>query len=170
MVRKRGRVSQEQSSSESFTIIQVDVEEVELVAPLFDAYRQFYGNAPDAEGATDFLTERLGNNESVIFLALAGEGEKQTPLGFTQLYPLFSSIQMKSLWLLNDLFVAPESRRSGVGRALLLHARLFAEESGAAGMMLETAVDNTPAQTLYESLGWVRETKFYTYNLELPSA
>ena len=77
---------------------------------------------------------------------------------------------MKPYWLLNDLFVAPGSRRSGVGRALLEHARLFAEENGAAGLMLETAVDNIPAQALYESLGWVRETKFYTYNLELPSA
>ena len=163
-------MSQQRPSPESITIIQVDVEEVELVAPLFDAYRQFYRSEPDIEGATDFLTERLGNNESVIFLALIGEGEQQTPVGFTQLYPLFSSTRMKSLWLLNDLFVAPEWRRFGVGRALLEHARLFAEESGAAGLMLETAVDNTPAQALYESLGWVRETKFYTYNLELPSA
>ena len=138
------------------------------MAPLFDAYRQFYGSETDIEGATDFLTERLGNNESVIFLALIGEGEQATPVGFTQLYPLFSSTRMKSLWLLNDLFVAPESRRFGVGRTLLEHARDLAMESGAAGLMLETAVDNTPAQALYESLGWVRETKFYTYNLELP--
>lgn len=163
-------MSQETATPEGITIIQVDVEEVELVAPLFDAYRQFYGCEPDTEGAVDFLTERLGNNESVIFLALTGEEDQQTPAGFTQLYPLFSSTRMKSLWLLNDLFVAPEMRHGGVGRALLEHARLFAEESGAAGLMLETAVDNTPAQALYESLGWVRETKFYTYNLELPSA
>jgi GNAT superfamily N-acetyltransferase len=164
-------VSQEKPSPEGITILQVDVEEVELVAPLFDAYRQFYGSEPDGEGATDFLTERLGNNESVIFLALIGEEEeRQTPVGFTQLYPLFSSTRMRSIWLLNDLFVAPEWRRHGVGRALLEHARLFAVESGAAGMMLETAVDNITAQTLYESLGWVRETQFYTYNLELPPA
>lgn len=138
------------------------------MAPLFDAYRQFYRSAPDIEGATDFLSERLGNNESVIFLALIEEGERQTPIGFTQLYPLFSSTRMKPLWLLNDLFVAPEWRRLGVGRTLLEHVRLFGIESGAAGLMLETAVDNTPAQALYESLGWVRETQFYTYNLELP--
>jgi ribosomal protein S18 acetylase RimI-like enzyme len=163
-------VSQQRPSPESVTILQVDVEEVEMVAPLFDAYRQFYRHEPDLEGATDFLTERLGNNESVIFVALVGEEERQTPVGFTQLYPLFSSTRMKSLWLLNDLFVAPEWRRLGVGRTLLEHARAFAEESGAAGLMLETAVDNTPAQALYESLGWVRETRFYTYNLELPSA
>ena len=166
----RGHVSQEQSSPESVAILQVDVEEVQLVAPLFDAYRQFYRRAPDLEGATDFLTERLGNNESILFLALIEEGERQTPVGFTQLYPLFSSTRMKPIWLLNDLFVAPEARRTGVGRALLEHARLFAEESGAASLMLRTAVDNAIAQALYESLGWVREARFYTYNLELPSA
>jgi ribosomal protein S18 acetylase RimI-like enzyme len=163
-------MSQQHRSPDGVTIIQVDVEEVELVAPLFDAYRQFYGQAPDLDGATDFLTERLGNNESVVFLALAGSVELQTPVGFTQLYPLFSSTRMRPIWLLNDLFVAPTARRAGVGRALLQHARLFAEESGAAGMMLETAVDNAAAQALYQSLGWVRETQFYTYNLALPSA
>ena len=155
-------------SPDNLTIIQVDVEEVELVAPLFDAYRQFYGKAPDLEGATDFLTERLGNNESVIFLALMEENDQQTPLGFTQLYPLFSSTRMKPIWLLNDLFVTPAARRRGAGRALLEHARIFAEESGAAALTLQTAHTNTAAQALYESLGWQRDTAFYTYLLELP--
>jgi ribosomal protein S18 acetylase RimI-like enzyme len=163
-------VTQQERTPEAITILQVDVEEVELVAPLFDAYRQFYAQPPDLEGATDFLTERLGNNESVIFLALVGEGEQQTPVGFTQLYPLFSSTRMRPMWLLNDLFVASEARRLGVGRALLQHARLFAMESGAAEMMLQTAATNTSAQALYESLGWTRDDEYYTYLLELQEA
>jgi ribosomal protein S18 acetylase RimI-like enzyme len=161
-------VTQRPTAPEAITILQVDVEEVELVAPLFDAYRQFYSQPPDLEGATDFLTERLGNNESVIFLALVGEGEQQTPVGFTQLYPLFSSTRMRPMWLLNDLFIAPAARQRGVGGALLQHARLFAAECGAAEMMLQTAVTNTAAQALYESLGWTRDDEYYTYLLELP--
>ena len=147
-------------------IVRATVEDVPLIVPLFDGYRRFYKQPSNLEGAQLFLTERLEENSSVIFLAL-GTDEKgeQQPCGFTQLYPSFSSVSMKRLWILNDLFVAPEARRSGAGRALLERARTFAAETQAKGLTLSTAVDNYKAQALYEAAGWKRDEEFYAYRL-----
>jgi GNAT superfamily N-acetyltransferase len=145
------------------TFIRATLDHLAILAPLFDAYRQFYKQPSDLAGARQFLSERLANDESVIFLALG----EDAGLGFTQLYPSFSSTSMKRLWILNDLFVVPEARREGIGEALLERARQFAIETGAKGLMLETATDNLTAQRLYERLGWQRETEFYVYHLRV---
>jgi|SRR5579884_1636795 len=158
---------EQEQADEDVAVVQVDPDQVDLVAPLFDGYRQFYGRASDLAGARAFLGERLENNESVIFLALIERDGQAVPVGFTQLYPIFTSTGMRRTWLLNDLFVAPDARGLGVGRALLTHARDYAAETGAAGLTLQTAVTNTAAQALYESLGWTRDVEFYTYNLAL---
>ena len=100
----------------------------------------------------------------MIFLALLDDG---TPAGFTQIYSIFSSTSMQRAWLLNDLFVAPAARRAGVGRALLERAHAFARETNSKELMLQTAVDNVPAQRLYESLGWQRDNDFYVYMLTM---
>ena len=136
----------------------------ETIAPLFDAYRQFYQQATDLDGARAYLTERLEGGESVVFFALLDDG---MPAGFTQLYPIFSSTAMQRAWLLNDLFVAPVARRAGVARALLERAHAFAQETHAKELMLQTAVDNIPAQRLYESLGWQRDNDYYVYMLTM---
>ena len=148
----------------SVQVTRATVDDVETVAPLFDAYRQFYQHPGDLDGARAFLAERLERGESVIFLARLDDG---TPAGFTQLYPIFSSTSMRRAWLLNDLFVAPAARRAGVGRALLERAHVFARETNSKDLMLQTAVDNFPAQRLYESLGWQRDNDFYVYMLAL---
>jgi ribosomal protein S18 acetylase RimI-like enzyme len=131
------------------------------VAPLFDAYRQFYGKAPDVEAARRFLFARLNKDESVLFIARL-EGKV---VGFVNLYPVFSSVNLTRQWILNDLFVAPEARQLGVGRALTERAHRLAEATQANGLTLETAVDNVAAQKLYESLGWKRDDEFYRYFL-----
>jgi GNAT superfamily N-acetyltransferase len=140
------------------------LEDIETIAPLFDAYRQFYQQATDLDGARAYLTERLAGGESVVFFALLDDG---APAGFTQLYPIFSSTSMQRAWLLNDLFVAPVARRAGVGRALLERAHAFAQETHAKELMLQTALDNIPAQRLYESLGWQRDNDYYVYMLTM---
>ena len=142
------------------TIIRAYPEHVDQIAPLFDGYRQFYGQVSDIAAGRQFVLERLNHEESVIFLALDGE----QGMGFTQLYPTFSSVSMRRLWTLNDLFVTPAARRCGVARALLEQARQFAIETHAKGLVLETAIDN-PARRVYESLGWQRDTEFYHYSL-----
>ncbi len=150
-------------SANPLRIIRATAKDAERVAPLFDAYRQFYKQKSDLAAARAFITERLQRDESVIFLALNGEDA----VGFVQLYPCFSSTAMKRMWILNDLFVIPEARRSGAARALMERARKWAMETKADGLWLETAVDNHPAQRLYESLGWKRDNDYFRYLMPL---
>jgi len=137
--------------------------DVDLIAPLFDAYRGFYGRASDLPLARGFLADRLARGESVVFLATDGT----TPCGFTQLYPLFSSLRCRPIWILSDLFVAPGRRRGGAGRKLMEAADAFARGQGAAAIELDTAHTNTAAQALYESLGYERDLEFRHYALSL---
>jgi ribosomal protein S18 acetylase RimI-like enzyme len=138
--------------------------DLDTLVPLFDGYRQFYRQSPDLPRARAFLAERIERGESLILLARDDDG---TGLGFTQLYPLFSSVRAVRTWLLNDLFVARSARRRGVAGALLRVAAEQARERGAASLSLSTALDNAPAQALYESLGWRRESGFCEYSLGL---
>jgi ribosomal protein S18 acetylase RimI-like enzyme len=144
-------------------VIQAQPAHLEVVVTLFDQYRQFYKQSSDIAAARRFLNERLNKGQSVIFLALADDDA--TPMGFTQLYPSFSSTSMKRLWILNDLYVAPAQRKNGVARALMERARQLAIETNAEGLTLETATDNFAAQALYESLGYKRDEAFHRYNL-----
>ena len=138
------------------------LDDLDALAPLFDAYRQFYSQPADLARARDYLRERMTLGESVVLLAERdGEG-----VGFTQLYPIFSSVRTARTWLLNDLFVAESARRHGVARALLDAAAAFAREQGAAGLMLETMADNAPARALYRAAGWHEDdTQWYSLNV-----
>ncbi|MGB1253090.1 MAG: GNAT family N-acetyltransferase [Candidatus Promineifilaceae bacterium] len=134
------------------------------VATLFNNYRIFYEQDSNLDGCRDYIQQRLSKNESVIFIA---ENEAGELVGFTQLYHSFCSVAMQPIVYLYDLFVDPSARRTGVGRALMNHATAYSRESGASRMQLDTAHDNMPGQSLYESLGWVRDTHFYAYQLGL---
>jgi GNAT superfamily N-acetyltransferase len=146
------------------TVREATILDLDLVAPLFDAYRQFYRKPGDTELARRFLRDRLENGQSVIFLVLLPDG---AAAGFTQLYPSFSSASAARIFILNDLFVEPKFRRMGAGAALLAAARVFAERAGAIRLTLSTEITNESAQALYESCGWTRQTDFYVYNLSL---
>jgi ribosomal protein S18 acetylase RimI-like enzyme len=144
-------------------LIRITSEQVGLVAPLFDAYRQFYGQTPDLESARQFLLERLQRGESVHFAVI----ENGNALGFTQLYPSFSSALVKPIWILNDLFVIEKARRLGIGSRLLMAASHHAVQTGAARLVLATAVENAAAQALYERRGWQKDTAFLHYQFEI---
>lgn len=140
--------------------------DAEIVAPLFDAYRQFYGKKPDPAIALAFIRERFRGSESVILIA---EDETGRAMGFVQLFPSFTSVEARRLWVLNDLYVAEEARGHGVGRALMEAARNHAIQSGARRLTLETMEDNERAWKLYESLGYVKsgpDVRYYTLELE----
>lgn len=142
-------------------ITTASLQDINILAKLFDEYRVFYGKPSDIKGASSFLTERISNNESVAFIAY---NDFNKPMGFTHLYPLFSSTRMSKLWLLNDLYVSPGYRISGTGEALLERAKQLVKETGACGMMLETAADNIPAQNLYIKNGWVKDNDHYYFS------
>lgn len=135
--------------------------ELDAIALLFDAYRQFYEQPADLALATRFIRARMENDESVILLASNEEG---SALGFCQLYPSFCSVEAAPICTLYDLFVVPEARRAGAGRALLLAAERHAAQNGRARMDLTTARTNRAAQSVYESLGWVPDEVFLSYS------
>lgn len=139
-------------------------DDLDEVAGLFDNYRAFYGRGGEPQESRDFIGQRLRAADSAIYLARQGAGEA---LGFMQLYPSFSSVACRPLWILNDLYTRPEARRRGVGTALLQAARSHARATGAVRLVLETATDNRKAQALYESFGFVRDAGYFTYTLEL---
>ncbi|MFY2506860.1 GNAT family N-acetyltransferase [Vibrio pectenicida] len=145
-------------------IVKAKIEQLDIISPLFDAYRVFYGQESDLNVAREFIESRLNNNESIIFLALDNEGNG---LGFTQLYPSFSSVSAAKTWVLNDLFVSDTARRQGVARKLMDAAREMGLKDDVKGLALETAESNGNAQKLYESLGYKRESGTYHYFLQL---
>ncbi len=146
------------------TVTRVTLENLESTSRLFNQYRQFYGQADDQDCCYEFLSQRIGSQESVILVATIDEVE----VGFVQLYPSYSSISMKRVWILNDLFVAEEHRCQGVGKELLQEAQQFAKDSNAARLLLCTGTENEHAQRLYESAGWQQHSDciYYIYPLE----
>ena len=152
------------SNSANIQVRQATVSDIELLSPLFDGYRQFYGKPSDVALARAFLLDRFQHNQSAIFIAIQPTG---VAVGFTQLYPSFSSVSAARMFILNDLFVLPEARRYGVGAKLLVAAAQFGRTVGAIRLSLSTAIDNEAAQALYVSLGWVRDTTFCEFTLPL---
>ncbi|MSP33960.1 MAG: GNAT family N-acetyltransferase [Rickettsiales bacterium] len=145
-------------------IIQVTSEHLSLAAPLFNAYRMFYEKESDLKNATKFLRDRIANNESAIFIAL---DEKSEALGLMQLYPGFSSVGMKKIYILNDLYIDEKSRGQGIGRRLMKVAQDFAILNSASKISLQTAKTNKVGQDLYESEGYVLDDEYLTYVLTL---
>ena len=148
----------------TITIQEATITDLAVAAILFNDYRIFYKKQPDLAGARQFLEERMRNKESVIFLAMADE----VPCGYMQFYPLFSSTNLRRLWLLNDLYVKEGYRQLGIARLLLKKAKEFAIETQSAGFFLETAVDNMPANSLYKSAGLSLDEAHHYYNFQTP--
>ena len=144
-------------------IRQATTEDLAGVAQLFNKYRVFYEQNSDLEGASHYIKERLDKNESVIFVVKKGEEY----VGFTQLYPTFSSISMRRAWILNDLYVDEVARKQGVGEMLLGMAKKLAVKTGAKSIALSTAPDNLAAQRLYEKNGYKRDEAYYQYDLTI---
>lgn len=138
--------------------------DIDALSILFDAYRIFYNKPPDINAAKLFLSDRITNNESEIFLA---ETIDNKIAGFVQLYPLFSSTRLKRLWLLNDLFVAPEYRSQGISVLLIDRAKQLAHETNAVALTLETAKSNVIGNALYPKTGFVLDKDHNFYEWEV---
>ena len=144
-------------------IFQATIEDLEGMSNLFNLYRIFYQQESDIEGAKTYIKKRLVNEDSVIFVVR----DREVYVGFTQLYPTFSSVSMKRTWILNDLYVDKTARKKGVGEMLLQKAKDYAIETGAKTISLSTAIDNYAAQRLYEKSGYTKDSQFYQYELNL---
>jgi len=146
-----------------FQISLADSKDISQLSILFDQYRVFYEQSSDIEKATAFINERLENGDSVIITA--NDGDQMA--GFTQLYSSFSSVSMKPIWILNDLFVVKSYRRKNVAKQLMEAAKEHARKTGAIRLSLATHFSNNPAQKLYEAMGYEKDESFYHYNLSI---
>jgi len=151
-------------------IKRINRDESNLIVDLFNKYRVFYKQPSDLELAKDYIQARLDNSESVIFVALTDDDGKQKPVGFTQLYPQFSSVRAIKYWILNDLYVDAEYRKQGVGESLIKMALNFAKEDNTRFVELSTGIDNFTAQKLYEQIGFEKqapETDYLNYRISV---
>jgi GNAT superfamily N-acetyltransferase len=139
-------------------IVEANIDHIDELVPLFDGYRLFYKQSSDIEGAHQFLLERFKNKDAVIFMAY----DNDKAIGFTQLYPLLSSVSMKPMYLLNDLFVDGNYRGKGIGETLIERAKQLCIYENNKGIAIQTAFDN-PAQDLYERLGFEKDTDLHFF-------
>lgn len=148
----------------SFEVRSAGPGDLPALAALFDGYRVFYGQPSDPVRAGAFLLQRLERGDSHLLLA---EDRQGLALGFVQLYPSFTSVGTAPIEILNDLFVATAARGRGVARALIRRAADDARSRGAVRLVLSTAIDNMPAQSLYAAEGWVRDSGFVEFARKL---
>lgn len=140
--------------STMITIIQAESKHLDALVLLFDAYRVFYKKPSNLEGARNFISGLFDRHDSIVYLAQTTNGEF---VGFTQLYPSYSSTRMQRLWILNDLYVKPEYRGKGISKQLIERCKELARETNAAGLLLETTKDNHIGNQLYPATGFELE-------------
>lgn len=144
-------------------IVLANTDHLADVAMLFDHYRVFYHQLSNVHAAEQFIADRFRNQDSTIFLAI----DEDSGVGFTQLYPSFSSVSMGRVWILNDLFVLPSHRQQGIATQLIQTAADYGRETGAIRLVLATEKTNTAAQALYDSLGYQLDQTFHHFALTL---
>jgi GNAT superfamily N-acetyltransferase len=144
-------------------IRQATIEDLDELGNLFDQYRQSFQRDSDRAAATEFIGKRLTKQDSVFFMAIKDE----RCIGFVQLYPTFASVAMQKIFILNDMFVLPTERHSGVATELVLAAEKYAKDEVAVRLLLEVEFSNNTAQKLYEKLGWEKDEVHYYYEKDL---
>ncbi len=147
-----------------FKIIDAEVCHIEKVGKLFDLYRQFYKYDSNLIESTNYIKERINKKESKIFIAI---NETNEAVGFVQLYETFGSLDLGKIIILYDLYVIKDQRKNKIGRQLMLKSHEYAKKINAKRIQLSTATDNFIGQSLYESLGYVKDANFYTYDFEI---
>ena len=147
-----------------FKIIETESNHIEQVGKLFDLYRQFYKYESNLIESTNYIKDRINNNESIIFIAINNANEA---IGFVQLYETFGSLDLGKIIILYDLYVKEDHRKNNIGRQLMIKSHEYAKKIKAKRIQLSTAIDNFIGQSLYESLGYVKDIDFYTYDFEI---
>ena len=147
-----------------YKIIDAEKKHIKNVGELFDLYRQFYKYESNLIQSTNYIKERIYNKESKIFIAI---NNREEPVGFVQLYETFGSLDLGKIIILYDLYVKEDHRKNNIGRQLMIRSHEYAKKINAKRIQLSTATDNFIGQSLYESLGYVKDIDFYTYDFEI---
>lgn len=145
------------------SIRQATIHDLPKLVPIFDSYREYFGQRKNPKEAEKFLFEKFEHLESIIFLAEQNSGI----LGFAQLYPVFSSLTLERVWLLNDFFVAEEYRYRGVGKELFIHIKEFTLLTNAKGIELTVEHSNSSAWKFWERQGFTLDEEFRSYYYKL---
>jgi len=145
-------------------IIEAKKENINQVGKLFDLYRQFYKYESNIQKSTNYISDRINNKQSTIFLAIA---ENDNPAGFVQLYETFGSLHLGKIIILYDLYVTKDFRKKGIGKDLIIKSKEYASSIGAKSIELSTAKNNFTAQSLYEKAGYIRDNEFYSYSYDV---
>ena len=148
----------------NFKIINAEEKHIEEIGILFDLYRQFYKYESNLIESTNYIKDRINNNESTIFIAISDADEA---IGFVQLYETFGSLDLGKIIILYDLYVKEDHRKNNIGRQLMIRSHEYAKKINAKRIQLSTAIDNYIGQSLYESLGYVKDDDFYIYDFEI---
>lgn len=143
------------------TIKKATIDDENQLSQLFDEYRVFYQKESDLQNANVFISERLKNKDSEIFVAESDDGFL---MGFVQLYPQFSSTRMKRLWLLNDLYVNTNYRGQHIAVLLIDRAKKLAKETNSAGLTLATSKTNLIGNKLYPRTDFVLDEEYNYYH------
>ena len=149
--------------NEDFIIKKATVADSAKIGEVFDLYRQFYKKIPNKTLSIEYIKERLSNKESTIFFVEVNN----ICMGIVQLYITFDSLELAKKIVLYDLFVKSEYRKKGIGTMLMNTSKDFAEKNNISGIELSTAMTNSTAQSLYESLGYERDNEYYNYYLSI---
>ena len=145
-------------------IIKAEQKHIKEVGILFDLYRQFYKYESNLIESTNYIKDRINNKESIIFIAINDNNEA---IGFVQLYETFGSLDLGKIIILYDLYVKKDHRKNNIGKQLMIKSHEYAKKIKAKRIQLSTAIDNFIGQSLYESLGYVKDIDFYTYDFEI---
>ena len=122
-------------------------------------YDLVYAPAPDAEKIMSrFLADLCMDSYSCLFVA---EADKEM-IGFLsgELREGSPAFKPKTWAAIEDIYVTPEHRSLGVGRALFKEGQKWAKKKGADGVSLQVAAVNVRARKFYEELGF-REVSVY---------
>ncbi|MBV1908905.1 MAG: GNAT family N-acetyltransferase [Kangiellaceae bacterium] len=141
-------------------ILQASKDHIDDASVLFNAYRQFYKMPADLEAARKFLTTRINNKDSLIFVSYRAKA----PVGFVQIYPAFSSVAMRATWILNDLYVDINFRKQGVAKQMMQFVQQLAKDRSIFSIKLVTATSNKQAKALYESIGYKKLSAYDSYS------
>ncbi|MBV1871113.1 MAG: GNAT family N-acetyltransferase [Gammaproteobacteria bacterium] len=144
----------------------ISATQIDDVLGLFDQYMIFYKQPSAPEKYKSYLLQRLRNNEAMIYVAY---NDNETPVGFVLNYQSFSSVSQGKTIILNDLFVCPRSRKKGIATQLVACSVALAKEVGAVRVNLATAKDNVSGQALYEKLGFIKDTDYFSYGFAVLS-
>lgn len=139
------------------------IDDLELLVPAFDEYRQFYRQSSQPEQVRNFLKPLIEQEKSKIFLSF-DEGELT---GFIQLYPSYSSIGLAQIWTLNDFFIFGGENRRETAKGLLGAAKMLCEATNAIRVEVTTRKENHRLHKIYRDYGFEKDYKYDYYFLRL---